>query len=178
MIVNARNRHNPDNRDQDQFTKLMDILIHQKAFFENLAGKTCWSVIAGPGTGSMAKLSFGSKIERKRKLKNDKLTSEQREFEGEFGVFIKFANWAVGNCETQICCNDDSNEVDGLMLEGLNQLVGRSVVNTEFSSEKNKFTLNFENGFYLMVTKNELEPIDANYSLTHLGQTIGFDSIH
>ena len=60
----------------------------------------------------MAKLSFGSIIERKRKLKNDKLTPEKREFEGEFGVFIKFANWAVGNCEPQICCNDDSNEVD------------------------------------------------------------------
>jgi len=126
----------------------------------------------------MVKLAFGSKIKRKRKIKNDKLTAEQREYEGEFGIFIKFANWIVGHRQAVICCNDDSNEVGGLMLEGLSQIVSRAVVGTEFKPEQKRFTLNFEDDYYLVVTKNELESIDDNYSLSHLGQLIGFDSIH
>ena len=74
--------------------------------------------------------------------------------------------------------NDDSNEVGGLMLEGLSQIVSRAVVGTEFNPEQKRFTLNFEDDYYLVVTKNELESIDDNYSLSHLGQLIGFDSIH
>lgn len=65
------------------------------SFFDALIGKRCWSIIAGPGTGSMASLAFGEKIRRSRPLRNPTLSSDQRELDGEFVVFVKGSEWSM-----------------------------------------------------------------------------------
>lgn len=96
-------------------------------FFRGIIGQTCWSVSAGPGTGSMVALYIGEKIRRARPHKNPALSPDQREFDAEFDVFIKDAAWQVTHGDEIICTSDDSNDFGGLMLSGLKRLVGRSV---------------------------------------------------
>lgn len=149
----------------------MDVLdAEPKALLSELVGKECWSVIAGPGTGSMVTLAFGEKIRRTRPIKNPSLSEEQRQFEGEFVVFIKDAYWCLYQCGQQLCTSNESNEIDGPLLSGLRQLVGKPIISASVIDNRGAFELANDNGFCLKIscTNDRAE----NYSLHHAGQIV------
>lgn len=141
-----------------------------KKFLSCLVGKECWSIIAGPGTGSMASLAFGQKIRRSRSIRNPTLSPDQRDFDGEFLLFIKEAHWIVRNADTVICTSNDSNEAAGLMVSGLQQLVGCPLVSASLINGRGDLNLHFENGFNLQLNCQGCGG-DA-YSMHQLGQTV------
>jgi hypothetical protein len=155
-----------------------ECITSAKVFFDRLKGEKCWTVIAGPGSGSMAKLAFGAKIKRDRKIRNEKLTDEQREFTGEFVLFIMNTFWEIGNSKEKICNNEDSNDEDGLMLSGLNQLIGKYLISIDFLNGFCEFRLNFNDGLYLKLKSDANLDIDNNYSLSYMGTTINLGLPH
>ncbi len=142
-------------------------------FFDSLIGKRCWSVIAGAGAGSMVSLAFGEKLQRKRPLRNPTLSPEQREFDGEFVLFVKDSAWRVLSENNKvICTSDDNNESGGPMLSGLNQLIGSYVFSINVANDTGGLDLFFSDGLCI-----QLEGVDCintldSYSLFYLGRTI------
>lgn len=144
-------------------------------FSQGLIGKSCWSTIAGVGTGSMVTLAFGEKVRRRKSVRNPMLTQEEREFEGEFVIFIKDSEWRLSNGDMAICTSDDSNEANGLMLSGLQGLVGRTVVAMRTINDRGGLKLDFNEGWNIQLSGvDRLAELD-NYSLFYRGSLIGDD---
>jgi len=59
-----------------------------------LRGELCWSVMAGRGTGSRFTADFGEKLRRNVPLKNPRLSDDERNFQGEFALYVTCA-WRV-----------------------------------------------------------------------------------
>ncbi|QDG73523.1 hypothetical protein [Janthinobacterium tructae] len=141
-------------------------------FYERLIGKDCWSIIAGPGTGSMVSFYFGGKIRRERPLKNSTLSLEQRQFDGEFVIFVKHSEWNVLHENEIICTSNDNNEKNGKMLYGLNILVGKSIVFARITNEYGGLNLEFSEGWFLNLIGIENNTDLDSYSLFHSGKLI------
>lgn len=141
-------------------------------FFDALIGKRCWSVIAGPDTGSMASLAFGEKIRRSRPLRNSTLSSDQREFDGELVVFIKGSEWSIFYEKYPVCSSNDSNEINGPMLAGLQRLIGRKVVEVNITDALGGLDLFFDGALRLQL--NGTVPADDfdSYSLFYRGHVV------
>ncbi|MFL6710082.1 MAG: hypothetical protein ACJ8HI_17920 [Massilia sp.] len=144
-----------------------------REFFNGLIGQSCWSLIAGPGTGSMFTLALGEKFRRERPLKNQTLSLEQREFDGEFVVFVKESPWRLLDDQNRtICTCYDSNEANGPMLSGLQCLVGRSVVSASIVNENGGLTLVFGEGIRIELDGVNCIDTVESYSLFYFGNTL------
>lgn len=141
-------------------------------FFDGIIGKSCWSIIAGSGTGSMVSLAFGEKIRRERPLRNPALSPEQREFDGEFVVFIKDSPWRIVGDNAIICTSDNSNEVNGPMLSGLQRLVGSSVISVSITNDIGGLNLVFSDRLCIQLTGIDCVDDLDSYSLFYFGRTI------
>lgn len=134
-------------------------------FLDGLNGKLCKTFIAGPGTGSMIDIQFGELLRREKPSKNNKLTDLQRNFQGEFCIFIQQANWIVKKNEKQICDNYDSNNIGGMMLKGLSELVNKRVVDSQLFEPDLSFQLSFEDGLEFHLTcVQDPDPYFHNYT--------------
>lgn len=144
-------------------------------FLRLLPGKNCWSIIAGPGTGSMVSIALGRQIPRQRPIKNPTLSALQREFDGEFKVFIQDADWRLEDRGEAICSNEDTNDADGPMLSGLNRLVGKTVVSAAPLGKGGDFELIFDENLRLLVlcaSSSDASDDGANYSLHDLEKVV------
>lgn len=137
-----------------------------QAFFNALRGQQCWSVTAGPGTGSMVSISFGRHILRSRPIRNPTLSPDQCKFDGEFKIFIQETEWALKKNGDVICTNESGNDANGPMVTGLHQLVGKLVTSFVLIGETYDFELVFEGGYCLEVScTTSSEALLHNYSL-------------
>ena len=131
-----------------------------------LIGQECWGFAAGEGTGSSVSLDIGRKVLRKEPLKNPHLTSEQRKYDSEFDLFIQCA-WRIESKTQVICGAWDDNAEDGVMIKGLQGLVGSTVDSIKVSKPALDLVLNFNNGLALRIfcdQTNQAE-MDDNYSV-------------
>ena len=137
-----------------------------------LSGRTCWSVTAGESTGSQAMLHFGSKVPRARPLSNQRLSRDERSYEGEFDLFIECA-WRLEQAGAVVCGSTDSNRNNGPMVEGLRLLPNRSIMAVSVADSVPDLVLRVDGGVVLHVfcdQTNTETPYD-NYSL-RVGDTI------
>ena len=111
---------------------------------EQLVGKECWSVVAGEGTGSMVSLDFGRKQRRKTAVRNRHLTRTQREFEGEFDLFIQGCAWRLEEPRKVICSSMSDNANDGPMVAGLERLDEQKVLRVVIDYPGYDLALTFE----------------------------------
>lgn len=95
-----------------------------------LVGQSPWSVVAGPGTGSVFKLSLGGRVPLPVPVRNPTLTEEERTYQGEYRLFVECA-WRIETDDGVLCTWTDENTVGGRMLEGLRALVGQPVTRVE-----------------------------------------------
>lgn len=131
----------------------------------NLIGKKCWGIIAGAGTGSNIVIDFGGKKRRKGLLKNDKLSDVQKEYEGEFSLYIT-CTWRLETEHKIICGSNDPNRDGGPMLKGLKEIIDREVTSLDIITPSLDVSLNLSGGYKLKVfcdETNEEEAFD-NYS--------------
>lgn len=144
-------------------------------FLRVLPGKNCWSIIAGPGTGSMVSIAVGRQILRQRPIRNPTLSALQREFDGEFKVFIQDADWRLEDRGEAICSSKDTNDADGPMLSGLNRLVGKTVLSAAPLGKDGDFELMFDENLRLLVlcaSTADASGDGANYSLHDLEKVV------
>ena len=139
--------------------------MHLRLIKSELPQKACWSVIAGNGSGSVICLDFGRKLPRIKPLKNPTLTEEQRNYEGEYSLYIECA-WRLQTKKQVLCSSTSSNMTGQDMLNGLSQLIGGQVVKVAVRALGGDLTIHFDNGLILLVFAdqgNEADDID-NYT--------------
>lgn len=142
-------------------------------FFGRLIGKRCWSIIAGAGTGSMMSLAFGEKFRRERPLRNPTLSPEQRDFMGEFVIFVKESPWRVVNENNDtICDSGDDNAAGGPMLTGLQRLIGGSVVSINIANDAGGLNLLFSDGLCIQLKGVDCGDNSDSYTLLYSGCAI------
>lgn len=134
-------------------------------FLANLLDKECWGIIAGPGTGSMVILQFGEKILLDRPVRNDKLSELNRNFTGEYRVFIEHAEWEIFESKESICDSTEDNTFGGAMLAGLQKLCGKPVLDARVALKSANFSLYFPGDLCLAVYCNDLDVKGPCYSL-------------
>lgn len=135
------------------------------AEIQALAGLPCGSCIAGRGTGSHVALDFGERIRRAEPIRNERLTMEQRSYIGEKRLFITCV-WRLDSADQVVCGAWDSNEDDGLMIEGLDQIVGKNLIAVRASPPAWDLTLDFgHRTLSVFCDQVDEENDDDNYTL-------------
>lgn len=142
-------------------------------FFNCLIGEKCWSVIAGPGGGSMISMTFGRPIKRKWPLKNSMLSESVRSFEGELKMFVQNSDWQLEFLGDIVCDNFSDNSLGGPMVVGLENLVGTKVTSVSFIDKVYSVQIKFSNKFSLKVfcVENVGDEI-SNYTVFDPGRCI------
>ncbi|MDY7093081.1 MAG: hypothetical protein SX243_08935 [Acidobacteriota bacterium] len=137
-----------------------------EAIIDKLKGLTCWSYVAGSGTGSVVALDFGRKIRRARPLRNPSLTEDQRTFEGEISILVECA-WRVDS-RTQVLGGSANDNRQGMaMLKSLGKLIGCRVADAKALAPGYDLLIDFEEGlrFEAFAVETNLEDDVDNYSI-------------
>jgi hypothetical protein len=112
----------------------------------SLKGQECWAVVAGEGTGSHISLDFGKRIERARALRNPRLSEAVRRFTGEYGLFVRNCSWRLTVNAAIICTSRTPNDNDGVMVGGLQSLVGQFVRGAQADGPTYDLIIDFSDG--------------------------------
>lgn len=130
-------------------------------------GKKCWSVIAGEGSGSLITLAFGLKQHRIKSLKNQHLTNEQRNFEGEFELYVECA-WRLETTTSVICTSTSSNRRGDAMMNGIEKIVGKTVAEVRLTYPAADIKIDFDSGLSLVVFADQANEVDqyCNYAIS------------
>ena len=131
--------------------------------FHELEGLECWACVAGRGTGSRVSLKFGGKIKRHNPITNPHISEEARNFEGEYGLFVKDCAWRIEDEEKVLGCSESPNEPDGAMIKALSQLTHKKVVSVSLKYPSFDFSLLFEQGISLhaFCFSNTVDELDS-----------------
>jgi hypothetical protein len=127
--------------------------------FAKMKGQTCWSMI-GISAGSWFSLDFGARLKRDIAIGNETLRENQREFTGEYRLFVQMAAWRLYRGSDCICHCNDLNVIDGPMVLGLRQLEQQKVLNFRFGESSPELTIDFSDEYRLFLSDWEpgIEP--------------------
>jgi hypothetical protein len=126
-----------------------------------LAGERVLSVKSHPMSGVM--IDLGEWRRRQRHVNNDKLTEQERNFEGSHSLFLRAALTLYGRRSAML--------LDGKRPEGddvwllLDQLVGCTLLKAEFVNPLLELRLDFNNDFCIYVETVESAPGAQCYSI-------------
>jgi len=135
-----------------------DLAAFQEAL-ARLEATECWSVVAGSTTGSIISLDFGKKIPRARKLRNQDLTEEQRNFESEFVLFVECV-WRLDGRDAVLCGAWDDNGPEGPMLRGLKLLEGSLVEKVDLREPGLDLHIQFRGGVNLWIFCDQVSEVE------------------
>ena len=124
----------------------IDCIQAMKSNLRLLIGEVCWGVIGGNGVGSRVHLLMGRKIPRDIALKNPNLTLDEREYTGEYSLFIEDASWRLRNKDQLLCTWATPHKGSGSSLVLVSGLVIKDVL---FNIETLDLTLVFD-GYVLL----------------------------
>lgn len=114
-----------------------------------LIGHSAWSVLGGLNTGSDFDLCLGGRRRRPEPLRNPTVTDEEREFDGEFALYVT-CSWRLQSKEAVITSSLD-DPADGHKLPGLVRLLGARVCGVTIEPPGMTITLSFSNDLQLVV---------------------------
>jgi len=134
--------------------KLIDNFISE---LNVLKGKECWGIIAGKGTGHNVSIQFGEKILRKNVIPNDYLSDDQRMFKPEFSLFIE-SSWRLDSIDKVICSSDDPNDNNGLLVNGLKNIVNKKILSIEVLKPALDLVIEFSDLFFLKIFCDHTDP--------------------
>lgn len=149
-----------------------------KEFYSNLdslIGKECWGIVAGEGTGSILSLKFGEKISREKPIDNPHLSEDCRAFDAEFS-FLIYSPWRLSNSSEILSSSYYDNANDGSMINGLNEILNKSVKNISCKSPCNDLRIQFESNTVLDIFACDID-IDEDSSFYDFYSPSGIFSI-
>lgn len=131
-----------------------------------VVGTPCIGFTAGAGTGSVVAVEFGSRRPRLRPLTNQFLTEDQRLGESEYSLFVECA-WRLDSAKEVVCGAWDDNSAGGIMLNGLQLLVGRALGSFRLTEPGFDLELHFDGDRIFKVFCDQVNEHDAydNYSV-------------
>lgn len=136
-----------------------------ETLLETMKGQSCWSM-TGISAGSMFSLDFGARLKRGVPIDNDKLRKDQREFVGEYWLFVRMSGWRLYHGTECICHCNDSNKNDGPMVLGLRQLEGKQMLDFKFSNSPAELMITFSEDYRLFLSDWEgTKPYNDAYTL-------------
>jgi hypothetical protein len=135
-----------------------------------LKGKVCWSLISGEGSGSLVSIAFGEKVKRKRRLRNQSLTDEERNFEGEFELYVQCA-WRLQTEEEVICSSTSSNHRGGARETNLRSLIGSTVSSATVTRPAADLEIVFAGKMRLLVFADQANEVDEIDNFVLYAQT-------
>lgn len=121
----------------------------------------CWSVLAGPGTGSRVSIQLGTRVERPRPVRNNALTDEERRYQGYYRLFI-CCPWRLECSGGHVASWTYDNALGGPMLRGLDLMIDATVAQTELDPASGYLRLSFDNSVSLSLAGSEPEGFDTN----------------
>lgn len=135
------------------------------ATMRTLSGKVLWSVVMGASTGSHLGLDVGGKRRLRHPLKNDRLTEDERNFEGELILYIKCA-WRLETKAAFLCASGVAELDDDDVLE-LKRLRGATIERIDIFPPSYDCTLHMSNDLVLRIfcDQSEYDEYRGNYSL-------------
>lgn len=130
-----------------------------------MAGLDCWGVVAGAGTGSMITFDFGRHIRIDPPLRNQRISSELRNFHGEYSIFVEGCAWRLEKAEVIVCGSRDDEELIGIELE--NSLVGAKLMSAKLCNRALDLNLSFHTGYLLRLFCDQTSAPEGlnNYSV-------------
>lgn len=107
-----------------------------------LIGESCWGVLAGVPNGQVIYLNFGEKIEEEVPVHNPDLPYDLGKYQGEYvlGVYCNWRLQAKGRPITGCC---EPNDLDGILVRSIRELVGESVSGIEVMDECGDIAIQF-----------------------------------
>lgn len=142
------------------------------ALLAKIVGQPCWSMVGMSG-GSMFALDFGKRLKRKVPVGNDMLREEQRNFRGEYRLFVQCSGWKLFLEKKCLCHCNDSNANDSPMVAGLRQLEGQTVLRSKTGNTPAELMVAFSGGYKLFLADWEgVEPDSTAYTASGEGEFI------
>lgn len=123
------------------------MIPEQSAVVDALVGKECWYVSCGGPIGSSFELAFGSKVPRRKRLKNPTHTEDFRNYEGESNLLV-WCTWRLDSPTQPISGADATQKHFG---EALQNLVGANVKSVVITAPGWDMKVVFSNGLTLNV---------------------------
>lgn len=104
-----------------------------KNALDRFVDRRCIGHVAGGSAGSHMSLEFEPRVQRSHPLRNPALSEERQSTEASHTIFI-LCSWRLDS-ETEVICGAwDDNADDGLMLKGLDQLVGQRLTSFDLTT--------------------------------------------
>lgn len=135
---------------------------------QQMISKSCWSVVAGEGTGSVITINIGEKVRRPKPVRNLWLNKDEQENEGEMSLMIWCA-WRLDGPAGVVCGSTDSNDNDGSMVKGVKMLIGRVVESAEILSPAFDLRLAFRGQYVLNIFCDQTSERDGTENYTFYG---------
>jgi hypothetical protein len=143
--------------------------LNLRRALDQIINQECWGITAGEGTGTMAILSFGSKIPLSKEYKNEHLTEDLKKYEGEWQLFIECA-WRISS-ETEVVCGCwEDNRKGGPMLSCLQHITNQKVESMDIHLPTWDLKIHFANSLTLSIfcDQTSLDEGFDNYSVSTL----------
>ena len=118
-----------------------------KGDLKRIVNLECWSAIAGAPSGSRISFKIGAKVKRETPIQNSKLTEEERNYQGEFRLFIECCRWRLRRKFKVICDSSDDNREGKRMLKGLKKIVGKTIRYIRFRNGKKDLKILFDDDY-------------------------------
>jgi len=132
----------------------------------------CWSVVAA-SVGSCFSMSFGSKVPRPKPLRNAHLTSDEQNYDGQYGLFVTTSPWCLFCDEKKIVDWTEDGSPNGPVDRGLSQLRDTGVSSVIFDPTTGNLELQFHPGsFVLLIIAENLDPGDDGYCVFFPDRTV------
>jgi len=151
------------------FDKFMDS-------FTEIIGETLWSVRMGEDNSSHFFLDIGRRLERREPLTHRNLTDNQRNFEGEFRLFIDCSPWRIGKGCERLCDSFDCDINKDLVKSTFEKVLGHFIVSVNYDSQENIMSIDFDNGIFLewLIDAQGYKEL-GNFSFYIYGSTYSID---
>jgi hypothetical protein len=101
-------------------------------------------------------------------MKNPFLTEEERLFDGELWMYIQGADWKVDKNGQSICSSGNSNELEGVLVLGLKQLVGEAIEGFLLDECSHDLMIEMSGGIRLLFSPSRSTDLD-DYSVSGQG---------
>jgi len=154
----------------------MSLPIGIDNMIKELSRKQCWGISAGPPNGSYIVLHFGERIKRNYPINNKNLLYGLDKDVGEYGLGI-YCAWRIQKGGVPITGSSESNHQGGPLVEGLLNILNKSIDKIEIVDECGDLALDFDDVLLKIFCSNTGHENDdycvqheSNWVLFHRGK--------
>lgn len=118
-----------------------------------LEGKKCWSITAGESTGTVIFLQIGTPKKRAAPLVSPSLSEQEREYDGEYRIYVE-SYWRIDSSGSVVIgCLDESDgyKVGGPTLAALDSITNHEITRVDLQLPGCDLFLKFKNGRSLKI---------------------------